>query len=47
MWRADAGHHRNLINPSWRAVGLGSVGRYTTFVAGKKLEDNGLGSLVR
>ena len=47
MWRADAGHHRNLISPKWRAFALGTVGRYTTYNAGSRIEDPGLKSVVR
>lgn len=46
-WRADAGHHRNLINRSWRAMGLGAAGRYTTYNAGRVIEDEGLMALVK
>ncbi len=46
-WRADAGHHRNLINRSWRAMGLGAAGRYTTYNAGRVIEEEGLMALVK
>ena len=47
LWRADAGHHRNLINPKWRAVGFGSAGKYTTFVTGRTLENKALRHVVK
>lgn len=46
-WRADAGHHRNLISPRHRACAIAQVGRFVTYNSGTKIEIEGLGDLIR
>jgi len=46
-WRADAGHHRNLISKRHRACAIAQVGRFVTYNTGTKIEIEGLGELIR
>ncbi len=46
-WRADAGHHRNLISARHRACAIAQAGRFVTYNSGTKIEVEGLGDLVR
>jgi len=45
-WRADAGHHRNLLNRSGRAFAIAGYGRYVTYDPGRTLEVEGLAELT-
>ena len=46
-WRSDAGHHRSLLSPSFRAAGIGQAGQFATYNAGGTIEDAGLAALLK
>ncbi len=46
LWRADAGHHRNLLTSRVRAAGIGQAGKIVTYDGGWLIENQPLARLL-